>query len=250
VLAGAAFGARDRGCGRTAASAGLPGLALAAAAFLAVPAAVLALHSEKSPAVLGVLAPGAIALALAAMAACALRAGAAWRAAAAVAVALAAAGHFADRQTAPAYDPNTAAQARIVNQVADEIYRRSHEARIAAPKVAVDYITDVIDGQSLRVICYERHRQWIPFEMTLPTGLFAEKEDLLMGRLAASDFVFITLGGGTGGYPFDQEMRDLQPKTLPWCETHLRRVREFALGGRRIVLYQRREIPFDRPSLP
>ena len=151
--------------------------------------------------------------------------------------------YFVRQQVTQPFSDQFIADARKVNALADGIFLRSRAAGLAAPRIGVDEVTDSLDGQVLRVICYERHRVWVPFVMTLPTGIGEEKAPVLMGHLAQSDFVFLTEEGPVGGWPYDKEMRALRPRTQAWCEAHLLPVDRFALFGQRMVLYQRREIP-------
>jgi hypothetical protein len=215
-----------------------PGLA-----FLAAPAIALTLHQQKSEVVLGVLVPGVLALLLALwsrlLAGCGEIPGR-WLAGG---VALLAGGFFVFQQFTPAYDENFLRQARLVNQLADEIYRKSLAAGLAAPSVGVDQVTDYFDAQVLRVICYERQHRWVPFIMTLPTGIAESEEKVLMERVQNSDFIFLTESGPPGGWPYDRQMRALLPRTKAWCDDHLRVAERFEIFDRRMVLYQRPNLP-------
>ena len=231
---------------------GWPGLAVGLGAiFLLSPAIILILHGEKSPAVDGIMAPGAIAVLLGAWAALLdyVRPYLAPVAAARLTGSLAAlallwgGGYYAARQLSHPYSAEFVADAAKVNALADGIFLRSRAAGLGTPRVAVDEVTDCLDGQVLRVICYERHRVWVPFLMMLPTGIEEEPEPVLMAHLAQSDFVFLTLDGPIGPWPYDREMRRLLPRTQAWCDAHLQPVDRFSLFGQRMVLYQRREIP-------
>jgi hypothetical protein len=253
TLGGGAVAARRRGI-----ETGGPGrhewpwnAAVLGAIFLLSPGIILTLHNLKSPIVEGIMAPGVTVLLLAAWAAlaefCRRRrpAGSSFAAVSGVALAVLAigGGYFAVRQLTPPFSVQFIAGARKVNALADEIFLRSREAGLTAPRVGVDEVTDCLDGQVLRVICYERHRVWVPFVMTLPTGIMEEKQPVLMERLARSDFVFLTEDGPVGGWPYDKEMRALLPATRRWCDAHLRLGERFDLFGQRMVLYQRPEIP-------
>ena len=217
---------------------------LLGAMFLLAPALVLVLHRQKSDVVLSALAPGAILLVV----------GLWWTllrddrgrkpVCAALAVAVAAGAFFVQRQVRPAYDAATLAQLRQVNAIADTIFARVASGRLATPWVAVDYITDCFDAQVLRVICYERHRIWLPLDMTLPTGIFEPQEADVMSRLGRSDFVFLTEEAPPGAFPYDRKLEAMRPQLRAWCDANLRGVDRFTLFGRRMVLYQRREIPF------
>lgn len=214
------------------------------ALFLLAPALVLTLHQQKSEIVVGALAPGAVLLLVGGWLELLRRSRAPLPgvilAAAAMAVS---AGFFVSQTRRTGYDDAFAVDARKVNTLADYIYAHARAAGLAEPRVGVDQVTDCLDGQVLRVISYERHRVWVPFVMTLPTGIAEEKEALLLERLAGSDFILLTEDGPVGGWPYDREMRALLPQTQAWCEAHLKFVERFTLFGRRMVLYQRREIP-------
>ncbi len=219
------------------------------AIFLLAPATILTLHQQKSEIVVSALAPGAIVLLLAAWLELQRRSAAAWPARLIAAGTVIAAGwFFTARQFAPAYDAAFAADARKVNILADYLFTTARAAGLANPRVGVDQVTDCLDGQIMRVICYERQKVWEPFIMTLPTGIGKEKEPLLFERLAQSDFVFLTEDGAVGVWPYDAQMRELLPQTSAWCEAHLRLVERFVLFGKHMALYQRREIPFPDPS--
>ncbi len=222
-----------------------PGQAgLLGAIFLLAPALVLILHRQKSEVVLSALAPGAVLLVVALWLGLG-RAGQSRRAyLSAAAVALLVGGFFTQRQLQPAYDAAALAHIRQVNTLADALYARVTTGKLAAPSVAVDYITDCLDAQVLRVICYERQRKWVPFDMTLPTGIAEPTEADVLARLARSDFVFLTEEAAAGPFPYDRKLEAMRPLLRAWCEANLRGIERFTLLGRRMVLYQRREIPF------
>ena len=212
--------------------------------FLFAPALVLTLHQQKSLIVLGALVPGVIGLILTLWAGLQRRARAAWPAwLVAIGIVGASGWYFTGKQTAPAYDAGFAADARKVNALADYLYARAHAAGLANPRIGVDQVTDCLDGQIMRVICYERKKVWEPFVMTLPTGIWKEKEEVLFTRLAESDFVFLTDDGPAGSWPYDQQMASLRPQTHAWCDGHLQLVERFTIFGKHMALYQRREIP-------
>src|SRR5262249_55214697 len=110
-------------------------------------------------------------------------------------------------------------------------------------RIAVDHVTDALDGQVLRVVCYERHHVWMPFDMTLPSGIAAPSELEVMERLQRSDFVFLTEESPSGQYPFDHKLEELRPHLPAWCEATLHATEHFTFAGRRMVLYERHEIP-------
>ena len=215
------------------------------ALFLLAPAFILTLHRQKSEVVVGALVPGAVLLVIAAWLS-ASRPAATHRTLPFVTtgIVLAALAFFAQRQLRPAFTPETLAEFRQVNALADTIFLRSRAAHLPESRVAVDYVTDSLDAQVLRVLCYERHHVWLPFNMTLPTGIAAPTEAEVMARLALSDFVFLTEESPPGRFPFDEKLATLRPRLRAWCDDHLRGVDRFTLFGRRMILYQRREIPF------
>ncbi len=214
------------------------------ALFLLSPALVLTLHQQKSEVVLSALAPGLVILAAALWFIAGRRASPpAFRALAAV-VTLAGLAFFTHQQVPQAFPPATIAETRIVNSLADEIFRRARSGNLKELRVGVDYITDCLDAQVLRVMCYERHRVWFAINMTLPTGIAEPAEDIVMSRLAESDFFFLTQEAPEGGFPYDRKLAAMRPQLRTWCDEHLRGANQFTIFGRRMVLYQRREIPF------
>jgi hypothetical protein len=215
------------------------------AVFLLAPALVLTLHQQKSEVVVGALAPGAVLLVVAAW--LSLAGGAEDRARLRIfagLVTLATLAFFVRSQFLPRPDPAFLAGNRQVLALADTLCDRARAAGIERPAVAVDYITDSLDAQDIRIIGYERKRGWIPFEMTLPTGIAAPEEADVFARLALSHFVFVTEEAPAGGFPYDTTLAALRPRVRAWCEEHLRPAEQFTLFGRRMILYQRREIPF------
>jgi hypothetical protein len=211
--------------------------------FLLAPALVLTLHRQKSEITVGALVPGAIVVVLALWFELQRRNARRWPDRVAVSgVFLAAGVFFVLRQSHPTYDAAYATDARKVNMLADYIYEHAKAAGLATPGVAVDQVTDCLDGQVLRVMVYERHHVWIPYMMKLPTGIAADQEPVLMQRLAESDFVFLTEDGPMV-WPYDRQMRAMLPQTQAWCKARLRMIERFTIFGRRMVLYQRPEIP-------
>lgn len=215
------------------------------ALFLLAPAFVLTLHQQKSEVVVSALVPGAILLVVATWHTV-VRPATSPRALPLVASALvlAALGFFAQRQFRSAIPAAHLAEYRRINFLADAIVRRSQAARLPEWRIAVDYVTDAFDANTLRILCYERHHLWLPFDMTLPTGIAEPSESEVMARLSRSDFVFLTADAPRGAYPFDHKLAVLHPTLRAWCDAHLRLVERFSYFGRSMILYQRREIPF------
>jgi hypothetical protein len=214
------------------------------ATFLFAPLVVLTLHSQKSVPVLSILLPGACVLVLGAWRFLVERTST--RTVSFIAGAmLLLGGLIGVRQLATPDRPSGFnVSARKVNELADYFYRTQVDAKLAAPRIGVDQITDAFDGQIMRVLCYERHKVWVPFMMTLPTGIMEEKPELLMERLAQSDFMLVTEQmPGDGQWPYDRQMRRLYPQIKIWCEQNLRPVTSFRVFDREMVLYQRRDLP-------
>lgn len=227
-----------------------PTLWLGALLFL-IPVTVLTLHGQKSLHVESVLIPGILTLLLSALTALDHRLAGVpspWHrlpALVAIAVVLVGGIHFATQLMRNPHSPEFVASARKVNEIADYLHATSRAAGFTTPRVGVDQITDCLDGQIMRVICYERQRDWMPFMMTLPTGIAEDREEQIWERLSQSDFMLLTDEPGVQGFwPFDHQMRRLYPSLKAWCDSHLRPVEKFQLFGRAMTLYQRRDLPF------
>ncbi len=213
--------------------------------FLVAPALVLTLHSQKSELVLSILLPGITVLVLGLWQGLAVRSPRGTFPTIVSVGLIALGGYLAVRQlSGSAGDPGFVASARKVNALADYLYRTQRDAKLANPRVGVDQVTDSLDGQIMRVLCYEQQHVWVPFIMTLPTGIMEEKPELLMERLAQSDFMFLTVQmNDEGTWPYDKQMRRLNPQLKAWCEQNLKSVEAFPLFGRQMMLYQRRDLP-------
>lgn len=211
--------------------------------FLFAPALVLILHQQKSEVVVSALVPGAVLLVIALWMLAARRARPAALTAFAAVTTVMVLLYFTRTQVPPAYTPAQLADIRQVNTIADRVFARARSGGLKELRVGVDYITDCLDAQVLRVVCYERHRVLFPVNMTLPTGIAEPAEAVVMARLAESDFVFLTEEAPAGSFPYDRKLETMRPQVRAWCETNLRPAERFTLFGRRMVLYQRREIP-------
>ena len=211
-------------------------------AFALCPALVLTLHFQKTDQVLGVVVPGVVVF-LILVALHGLRAASSVAQARTAFAALAAAlGVFVARMADNPHSQAFIDQARLTLHISDYIAKRSAATGLSAPRVAVDRVTDSLDAQVLRVTCYERHHRWIPFIMTLPTGLSREDPNLFWERLQHSDFVFLTEEGDEGHWPFDHQMSSMRIETLAWAADHLRRVHDIPLPGLRMVLFERQDL--------
>jgi hypothetical protein len=215
-------------------------------AFMLAPALVLVLHPQKSEVVLGALVPGVVLLTVAVWFAAGRpdQLHRPMQSALATAIVVTALGYFARAQCVQFEDPVLLANLRQVNALADYIFTTAEAAKLERPRVAVDYITDALDAQVLRVVCYERHRVWKDFDMTLPTGISTPEETTVHQRLAESDFVFLSGDGPAASrYPFDRKLAEMRPELRGWCDDHLTVVKRFVLLGQSLVLYQRHELP-------
>lgn len=216
-------------------------LVLGALLFFA-PALVLTLHAQKSEVVLGILSPGAVLflLGLARWSAPAPRT----LALAAAAVVALAAWTFGQSLRTAVNDPSFVLDARRVAAIADDLFDAARRAGLSRPNIATDEITDYLDAQILRVVCYERQRRWVQFEMKLPTGIAAEADDVILQRLRDSDFVFLTTAGSRGTWPYDEQMRRLRPRLVQLCAEEFQFAARYELFGRTVELHCRPGIAF------
>lgn len=207
------------------------------ALLFVAPAIVLGFHSQKSEVVLGILSPGAV-LALLGLVR-RLSPGPRSVAGMAAATVLFAGTTFALALRAGANDPGFAANARRIATIADVLYEAARRAGLNRPNIATDEITDYLDAQILRVVCYERHRRWVQFEMKLPTGIAAEADNIIVQRLRESDFVFLTESGSRSQWPYDEQMRRMHPQLVDIAAREFQRSATYELFGRAIELYCR-----------
>lgn len=157
---------------------------------------------------------------------------------------------FVQRQVRTIEAPTRLAELRQVNTVADYIFDQSTAAHLAGPRVAVDYITDALDAQVLRVICYERHHVWRDLDMRLPTGIAEPDAALVRERIAESDFIFLADDDAPlGSFPYDRKLAELRPELRVWCRMHMRPAMHFSFSGHAITLYERPSFPIRMPQL-
>lgn len=215
------------------------------AIFLLAPTLVLTLHNQKSELVLSILLPGAIVLVLGLWQSLAnYSANRSFPAILSWAVLAVSSWLAVNTLAKPARAAGFEASARKVNALADYFYHTQLKAKLVNPRLGADQVTDSLDGQIMRVLCYERHKTWVPFIMTLPTGIMEEKPEVLMERLRQSDFMFLTERmPSEGAWPYDRQMRRLYPQLKAWCEQNLQPVETFPLFDRQMMLYQRRNLP-------
>ena len=218
--------------------------------FLLAPALVLGAQPVKSFVVLSALLPGAVVTVLAGWHRLLPRVPRRLPALVAASSLLAGGGFFAAHMGRNPNTPELEAGARQVLALSDLIYARARAAGLPAPRLGCDQVTDCLDAQVLRVICYERHGVWIPFQMTMPLGIARAPEALIMERLRDSDFLYITVSGPMTGYPWDQELRAMVPATKAWCDAHMRQIAECDLFGQHVLLYQRPDLSAMTPAGP
>lgn len=219
-------------------------LPIVGAIFLAAPALILTLHAQKSSVVVGALVPGLFLLLLGVWTRW-LGQGTRARVLPLIVTSMAflCVVHFLRVQAAPIFDPSSEAELRHVSRFGEVISSRAYAAGVTSPRVAVDQVTDALDGQILRVTTYERTGKWVPFEMMLPTGIAEPTEEDVMDRLKLSDFVFVTTAAPQANYPYDRKLAALSPKVLAWCAAELVEVERFSLYGSQFVLYERPSTP-------
>lgn len=213
--------------------------------FTLCPLTVLLLHPQKSEVVLSVLIPGVIMLVIhlwAFLGATRERAEVERVTWALVAVSL---GLFVAAMYHDPVHPEYRKDAGAVRSICARIFDNAHAGRLGrAPRIAVDYVSDTIDAQTLRVVNFEKTKKWEETEMTLPSGIETMPEPEVMKRLGNSDFVLLTIKADRPPlYPFDGQMESQREQHRHWCETHLRKIGDYRIHGRSVSLYQRHEIP-------
>lgn len=215
--------------------------------FTAVPFIVLALHRQKSAFVVGALVPGVIVILVESWRwlwaridpgpgmAAVTRQSARIYCAAVLAAGL---GYFTWRQLATQREAFTA-ESREIARLADCLARESQLAGLSAPRLGTNEIADYLDARSLAIYTYERHRKSTLYIPALPAAITEEADATVMQRLAQCDFVLLadTLPGH-GVFPFDRQMRRLQPAIKQWCTDHLAKVDTFFVFGRKITLFR------------
>ena len=220
--------------------------------FFLLPAVILTLHRQKSEVVVGILTPGVVLLVLwlchISWNRTAFFPGWAGQRLLPVLPALAAltAGgiYFASRELPSPHSPEFLQSAQTINRVSDNIFNRVRAGNIAHPSVGVDQIVDFMDGRILRLVCYERHKTWIPFGVHLPDSILAGPDEIVFFKVRESDFMILTDQTPSNGYwPYDQQMRRLYPELKIWCNANMDLVEQFSAFDRSMSLYQRRGHP-------
>jgi len=212
--------------------------------FFCTPALVLALHPQKSDVFLSILLPGALMMMLCFWHTLITRRKGLGILAVTWSVCLLGFGLFVHTMLTDPVPPPVLQDSRVANAICRRITRISQVARLPNPKIGVDHITDQIDAQIFRVLSYERDHRWIPFEMTLPSGIDRMPPREIEERVAASDFFLLTEPPyPPTNWPFDVQMTAARPAWKTWCEAHLQLVDTYVFTGRTVALYQRRGLP-------
>jgi len=212
--------------------------------FFGCPALVLALHPQKSDVVLSILLPGTVMMML-----CFWRTLIARRKGMGVAMVtsslcLLGFGLFVYAMFTNPVHPAIAQDSRVANALCRRITKTSQLGHLRNPRIGVDHITDQIDAQIFRVLTYEKDRNWMPFEMTLPSGIDRMPPKEIEERIRSSDFFLLTEPPyPPTNWPFDVQMTAARPAWKTWCDTHFTLVDTYVFIGRTVSLYQRRELP-------
>lgn len=218
--------------------------------FFAVPALVLILHDQKSTSVLGVALPALLMLLMEPI----LRVGSVvsqrWTKVVALALVSASMIGFVARMVPSPHRPDFLIGAQRINQFADMIARRCKLADLDEPKIAVDRLTDCLDGLLLRVLCYERQKTWLPVEMMLPMGIAEQPEEEILMRFGQSDFVVLTMEGPPGLWPADAQMDRLRPQVSAWAEAQLTPISQLDVFGMRFAVFAQQATPLEGDPLP
>lgn len=204
---------------------------------------ILIVHPQKSLVVLGNMSAAWVTLVAWGLAAVAGRLRSGWALTSATIFTAIALGFYTHKMLRAGPAVTVQDDARTIFSVVDEVAEISKARAWGHPSIAVDRITDSLDAQVMRVIVYERHRRWVPFIMTLPTGIGETDDAIIRERLEQSDFVLLTLTGERGDWPYDRQLRRRRNATLAWCETHLAEIRTFSVEGETMKLFVRLNSP-------
>lgn len=211
--------------------------------FFVVPATILILHSQKSPYVLGVTLPAVLMLLLEPLMQLGQATRHRWGNGVAAGLVTAALIGFIVRIGPSPHSPDFLATAQRVNAFADMMVHRCKLAELDEPRIAVDRVTDCLDGQVLRVLCYERHKIWIPFEMMLPMGIIEQPEADIWDHLSQSDFIVLMEEGPSGPWPADAQMDRLRPPVSAWAKAKLTPIKQLDVLGMHFQVYAQQATP-------
>ena len=209
--------------------------------FAAAPAGVLVLHPEKASAPFSIILPAAVWVMVLALSRLSRRTGPACGAATFGAVALMGAAFFGAGQLGSAPPRELEAEFRDVNALSDYLYFRSEEAGLTHPRVAVTMDVDALSAEIFRLVGRERHQRLLPFVATLPTGLFATTPEIVMARLAESDFVCLVTRAPIN-WPFDRQMMAMLAETRGWCDGNLRHAGDLETAEFAAAVYERKSL--------
>lgn len=124
------------------------------------------------------------------------------------------------------------------DQIISQIYGLSLLKEEGNLKIGSDRITDFIDAQVIRVVMYEKKGRWFDFGMTLPTGIFEEKDGRILSMLSESDIFFLTDPSfNYPAFPYDKQMIRMYPQIKEYCDTHFVEVAKFQVQGRGLTMY-------------
>jgi hypothetical protein len=210
-------------------------------AFLAAPAAVLALHPIKAEPPASILIPGALWVVL--LVWIRLAKNVSRRAAVGVGVGVLGLGVlvFFRAETRRSELDEAHADFRAINGLADFLFFRAEEARLTHPSVGVTWVLDGTDSGTLRILSYERHGRMMPFIATLPTGLFPTTREIVMTALGNSDFVCLA-SRAAPVWPFDRQMQELLPAMREWCDARMAAVGRLEGMGFSLSVYEARSV--------
>lgn len=222
-------------------------------AFFFLPAVILCLHRQKSAYVLGILVPGLFLLLLwfwAAMIRCIETTShheskVRWYAPVALLLTLlSGSGYFLYRQIPSPHSQEFLNANHNIRRFADKIHSASLTPELAEPYVGFDRISDSFDGVVLRLMCYERHKVWIPIRVMLPINILEIADEDLLDRLQRCHlFVLTDEMPGHGHWPYDRQMVKSRDFLQTWCDQHLVKIDEFRFLDRQMSLYQRPNLP-------
>ena len=223
-------------------------LLIPALLFLLSPGLVLLLHAQKMVQVLGIMLPGLCLLLLALLQRPWEGCTPALRKTISVVVVLLCLGSFVSAMRRPPFPPETLDGMARIRELYGLIATRSDELHLDRPAVATDHNSLHLDGQLMRIYVYETRRKWVPYDMTLPTGIAEADEADIFRRLAISDFVVIATRGHPTLYPFDRQLLSLQPRVLDWCSSNMRIISEKDALDLHLILYERASFPKQAPK--
>jgi len=216
-----------------------------ASAFAAVPALVLLTHPEKAEPPVVIIAPAALWLLFLGWSSLAAHVPGRYVNRVSALVVICAGALFFASQKHDATPASLVPGYRTINSLADFIYYRTEEAGLSRPRVAVTWVSDSIDGESIRLLGFERHGRMIPYASVLPSSIFEETRAVILQQLKESEFVFVVTRARLL-WPFDRQMQAMRPEVLTWCEANLVHDGDVETPEFSASIYERRGM--DRPD--